>query len=345
MLAQVRPWNWVFRAWQGWRAGFLDYSSQWSVEPDLVQGIMNDNLDIEHLIEELDHICLAGPSLQSIGQDIGGLLARAEKVRAEVEWFVQHVAERVAARDAQLMWGSVLRVPKSVEITFITTNYDRAIELAANGERISLTDGFEPFAEGETVQWIGFQENRRGPLLVKLHGSTDWYTDDQTDKPRKLRHPMPLFGGAELSLSEGRKLRSALILPSREKLLTKSPYPWLLQTFLNAADCCDLALFVGSSLRDGHIREAARTIARRTPVFIINPNSGVPDIESTTVISQCASTFLMSTLPNALLTSEPLAVLQQVSNANNPATQDMLLVVRDLLDTKAETSKKVPCSR
>ena len=29
-----------------------------------------------------------------------------------------------------------LRATKSVEITFVTTNYDRSIELAANGEKI-----------------------------------------------------------------------------------------------------------------------------------------------------------------------------------------------------------------
>ena len=100
---------------------FLDHCRQWKLEPDLVERIMGSNLDVEHLIEELDRICSAGSSLRSIGQDTAGLES-SEKVRAEVEWFVQHAAERVAAREAQLMWGSVLRASEHVDITFVTTN-------------------------------------------------------------------------------------------------------------------------------------------------------------------------------------------------------------------------------
>ena len=148
---------------------------------------------MEHLIEELDRICQARTSLEAIKWDAVGLEC-VDKVRAEVEWFVQHAAERVTARDAQLMWGSVLRVTKSVEITFVTTNYDRAIELAANGEKISLDDGFQSFDQGETAPWIGFDQDKEHPVLVKLHGSTDWYADSQSGRPTKLRHPMPLFG-------------------------------------------------------------------------------------------------------------------------------------------------------
>ena len=93
---------------------------------------MGSNLDVEYLIEALDHICVAGPSLRSIEHDTSGL-ETAEKVRAEVEWFVQHVAERVTAEDARLMWGSVLQAIKieKVTITFVTTNYDRAIRVGS----------------------------------------------------------------------------------------------------------------------------------------------------------------------------------------------------------------------
>ena len=318
---------------------FLAHSRQWSVEPDLVKQIMGDALDVEHLIEELDRICVAVPSLKKIGHDTVGL-ERAEKVRAEVEWFVQHAAERVAAREAQLIWGPLLQVPKPVEITFVTTNYDRAIELAANAEGICLDDGFGLFAERETVQWTGFGQDKGRLVLVKLHGSTDWYADGQTGIPTKLRHPMPLFGRSVLRLFEGPELGSALVLPSREKMLTKAPYPRLSQTFLNISDCCDLALFVGSSLRDEHIREAARSIAARAPVFIINPDCDGREVEGATVISQYASTFLVSTLPNALLTSDPSAVLRDASGPGAAVTQGVLSAVRDLMDTSVETIRR-----
>ena len=318
---------------------FADYSSQWSVEPDLVRRIMKNNLDVEHLIEELDRICGADSSLKRIGHDIVDL-ERAGKVRAEVEWFVQHAAERIAARDAQLIWGSVLQVPGSVDVTFVTTNYDRAIELAANGEGICLDDGFGSFGEGETAHWIGFQGNGRRPMLIKLHGSTDWYADAQTGEPTKLRHPMALFGGSRLSLFEGREFSSALVLPSREKMLSKSPYPRLSQTFHNAADSCDFAVFVGSSLRDEPIREAARSIAARTSVFIVNPDGDDREIEGATAISQYASTFLASTLPNALLKRDPMTVLQQPIDSSAVTTGGILPALRDVLDTSVEVSRR-----
>ena len=311
---------------------FLAHSRQWSVEPGMAERIMGNVLDVEHLIEELDRICLARPSLQAIGQETIGL-DPADKIRAEVEWFVQHSAERVAARDAQLMWGSVLRATESVEITFVTTNYDRAIELAANDEHIRLDDGFQSFAQSETASWIGVEGNRGNPALVKLHGSTDWYTDSDTGNPTKLRHPMPLFGRSVLRLANGQELGSALVLPSREKLLTKAPYPRLSQAFLNAADSCDLAVFVGSSLRDDLIREAARSVAARTSVFIVNPKGDSHQVEGAMAIAQHASTFLVSTLPNALLTTDPVTALRDAGHTAHAKAGGILSAVRQLLDT------------
>ena len=318
---------------------FLDHSHQWSVEPDLVNRIMGKELDVEHLIEGLDHICQARTSLEAIEWATIGL-EPVDKVRAEVEWFVQHAAERVAARDAQLMWGSVLRATESVEITFVTTNYDRAIELAANGEKIHLSDGFRSFDQGETAPWIGFEQDEERPMLVKLHGSTDWYADSQAGSPTKLRHPMPLFGRSALLLADGQQLGSALVLPSREKLLTRPPYPRLSQAFLNAADCCDLAVFVGSSLRDDHIREAARSVASRAPVFIVNPKGDGQGVEAAVVIAQHASTFLVSTLPNALLTTDPKSALRDAGQTVPARIGGALSAVRQLLNTSAETGHR-----
>ena len=151
-------------------------------------------------------------------------------------------------------------------------------ELAANRENILLDDGFAPFTEGETVPWNGFEPHAERPRLVKLHGSTDWFADKKTGFPNKLRHPMPLFGRSVLQI-EGQELDSGLVLPSREKRLTSSPYPRLSQTFLNEADCCDLVVVVGSSLRDKHIQEAVRSIVKRAPVFIVNPDGDNREVE------------------------------------------------------------------
>lgn len=313
---------------------FLDHVKQWDIEPDLVQKIMEGSLDVEHLIEALDRICTARPSLETIGQDTVPL-ERVNKIRAEVEWFVQHAAERVVGKDAQLMWGSVLRATTSVDLTLVTTNYDRAIELASNAEQVRLDDGFGQFDQGETATWVGFDPKASHLRLVKLHGSTDWYAEGQLASPTKLRHPMPLFGRAALHLASGQKLGSALVLPSREKLLTHDPYPRLSQTFLNAADSCDMAIFVGSSLRDHHIRSAAKTTSNRVPVFIVNPDGDVYGIDNAHPFKQFASTFLIATLPNALMSPNPIAALEASVIVKSNEDKGILVPLRQALDTDA----------
>jgi len=291
---------------------FRDHAKQWNVEPELVQTLMGSSLDVEYLIEALDRICTARSSLDAIGQPVAAL-DKVDKIRAEVEWFVQHVAERVVAKDARLMWGAVLRAAASMDLTLVTTNYDRAIELAANAEGIELDDGFGAFDQDEIALWRGFDPNGGDPLLIKLHGSTDWYAKLDSGSPVKLRHPMPLFGRARLRVAETVELGSALVLPSREKLLTHSPYPRLSQAFLNAADSCELAIVVGSSLRDLHIRGATESMARRIPVFLVNPSGNTYELAGVRAIRQCASTFLIATLPLALAKPDVERALEAIS--------------------------------
>lgn len=290
---------------------FLDHVRQWDVEADLVERLMGDSRDVEHLIEALDQISTARPHLAMMEYALDSL-DRVDRIRAEIEWFIQHAAERVVPRDARLMWGTVLRAAASVDLTLVTTNYDRAIELAANAEEVQVDDGFGTWSERETASWVGFNREGNRPLLVKIHGSTDWYAAGAKGAAIKLRHPMPLFGRASLRLRDGLELSSALVLPSREKLLTHNPYPRLSQAFLNAADHCDVAVIVGSSLRDHHVRGVVESMASRVPVFLVNPAGDAYGIELGTVITQCASTFLISTLPNALLSADPISTLRSV---------------------------------
>ena len=324
----------------GLASDFVEHSRQWTVQPDLVKRLMGEILDVECLIEKVDRICDAREPLETIDEDVIDF-ERAYSIRAEVEWFVQHAAERVATSDAVVMWGSVLRAARGVGITIVTTNYDRAIEMAANGESVSLDDGFSIFEQRETAPWRGFGCDRSRTSLVKLHGSTDWYSDHESGQPTKLRHPMPLFGRSVLHLSDGKALSSAIVLPSREKLLTRPPYLRLSQAFLNAADACDLAVFVGSSLRDDHVRDAARSVARRgAPVFIVNPDGDNLGVERSIGIAQHASLFLVSTLPNALQSAAPADVLQRAGRSSGAASKGILAATIELLDKSATREQR-----
>lgn len=315
---------------------FVEHTRQWDVEPDLVKKILGQTPDIEHLIEELDHICSAKGSLKSIGE-VSLEFGRFDKVRAEVEWFIQHAAERILPREAALIWAGVLRAAHAHQLTIVTTNYDRAIELAANSEGTRLNDGFGMFGDREIARWVGFSEREASITLVKLHGSTDWYAEAETGSPIKLRHPMPLFGRAMLQLPDNSRLGSALILPSREKLLTREPYPRLSQTFLNAADSCELAVIVGSSLRDPHLRGAAHAVASRVPTFVVNPVGSSQAIEHSRPIALTASAFLIGILPAALATPDPCKWLTERGSKANGGEISVLEALKVALDPSVET--------
>ena len=229
---------------------FVAHIRRWEQESEIAKRIMRDNADLEYLIEQLDAICGAKDSIEVIWQGVD--LGHAQRVRAEVEWFVQHCAERITSNDAWLMWSAVLHAAQRHDITIATTNYDRAIELAANADAIRVDDGFDGGEGVGGAKWRGLMDDSVLTKLLKLHGSTDWYTNHKTGTPTKLRHPMPLFGGGELHFEDS-VLGSSLVLPSRYKVLHKPPYTRLLQAFLNAADSCEVGVvcwvIIGRSTR------------------------------------------------------------------------------------------------
>lgn len=318
-------------AMAGMASEFMAHAEQWDVQPEMVKRLMGGVLDVEQIIESVDRLCAAKGPITTIGSDLASIAA-AEQIRSELEWFVQHVAERIAAPDASLMWGGVLRASERHTMTFVTTNYDRAIELAANADNIRMSDGFESLSSGEAAKWKGFspQVDRR---LIKLHGSTDWYWDRHTDTPVKLRHPMPLFGRGTLRLADEMELGASLVLPSREKVLTRDPYPRLHQAFLNAVDSCEGAVFVGSSMRDPHIRSAAKdlTITGR-PVIVVNRRGSSLGVDGALALAETASQFLISTLPTALRESNPftsMAVSRRDGALGGPPLLETLRVTFD----------------
>ena len=100
-------------------------------------------------------------------------------------------------------------------------------------------------------------------------------------------------------------------------------------------------MFVGSSLRDSHIRRAAQDIVSRdAPVFIVNPQGDNLQVKGAVAIAQHASTFLVSTLPNALRTTDPVTVLQDTGLTPRTEAGGILSAVRQLLDPGAEPEQR-----
>lgn len=323
---------------------FLEHVRQDDVHPGIVDRLMGSDRDLERLIEKVDQICDARDSLDSLDVDMSAVGTQMATIRREVEWFVQHVAERITARDAHLMWGPSLRCTNAHQIVFVTTNYDRAIEVAANAEGVSLDDGFVKTADGEASRWTGFAPDGSRVRLIKLHGSTNWYRDRPTERAFKLRHPMPLFADGTLIFGN-RTLGAALVLPSREKILTREPYPRLSHAFLSFGDSAKLVVFVGSSLRDPHIRKAAEAWAEKKPVFVVNPDLEFGAVGKAKVLLETASEFLISTLPNALEASDPVASLGRRCRRDGGTLiasrrDGILQIVRNALDGRIATGSR-----
>lgn len=286
--------------------------------------------DMEHAIDVIDRLEGGYAARLQMGEppDEAGI-APYRTIRHEAEWFVQHSCEQIRSEAAITMWSPILRASRDVSLTIASTNYDRAVEIAAARLSLTIDDGFEEFDGQEVSSWRGFS-NEDSLKLLKLHGSTDWYRGSG-GQIIKLRHPMPLFGGLTVGgidrLREG--VKSALILPSREKVITLPPFPELAAEFRQRAKEADIAIFIGSSLRDPHMRDVCVFCARLRPTFVVS-RSGHFEVgivpEGAKVITQSAGRFLVSTLPIFLREQNLGLLIDQVSGVG-PDEEDVLASV------------------
>ena len=228
-----------------------------------------------------------------------------------------------------------------------TTNYDRAIEIACNSNRVEYDDGFHDFSETEIAKWKGIEtEQKEKVKLLKVHGSTDWYLGED-DSVYKLRHPMPLYGNLALSYTSDAsrpmpKMRSAMILPTREKRVTQPPYPDLTTDFRNISREVEVAIFVGTSLRDPDLRDICRQSAIRIPTFLvsIDPPSNGPINSSLSTIRETASMFLTSTLPKFLRCADVRYLKDSVERtAKNASTPSVLTSLARALQRGGEVDE------
>ncbi|MCY4304738.1 MAG: SIR2 family protein [Aestuariivita sp.] len=300
---------------RGMARRFLLHCRRSRTRDKLVQKLVDLNgEDLEALVESLDSLSRADDIVKGLGGH-ADYLPEAAVARDEVEWFIRNEASHARDQEATLMWGATISAGRSHNLTLATTNYDCAIEIATKDLDLEIRDGFEQLSEGKFKKWKSVPTNEdNGVRLLKLHGSIDWYSPKNADELVKLRNLAILHKNHNLTLSSDETgeidLYSAIILPSREKRLNSFPYLELYQAFSNEADQCDIAIFIGSSLRDKHILLAAKkTISRDIPTFIVSYD-GKTTVKGAIPIRQHASTFLISTLPNALAEKNPSKTIE-----------------------------------
>ena len=300
--------------------------------------------DMEGLIENVESLERGQQSQSILGFGANDILLRTTRaMRWEAEWFVQHVCERLRAIDAKTMWGATLRQRRDHDLCIATTNYDRSIEIACTAWEVPFEDGFEALADDEVAPWQGLVGVLDGRVrLLKIHGSTDWYRGDD-GRVYKLRHPMPLYGNLTLSLvNEGeeltRRMTSSLILPTREKRTTLPPYPDLITDFRNFARETEIAIFVGTSLRDPDLHDVCvQCMERGIPTYIVTVDENMDVPLNVKKIVETASGFLTSTLPTFLACGDT-QLLDACSDGSRRGvgTRSVLRTLVDALDSGNE---------
>ena len=275
--------------------------------------------DMENLIEDVESLERGQQKQRDLKFETDDKLLRTTRaMRWEAEWFVQHACERLREVNAKTMWATTLRRIGHHELCVATTNYDRSIEIACGFCDLRFDDGFEALSDVEVARWKGLSGACDGSLrLLKIHGSTDWYRGDD-GSVYKLRHPMPLYGNLALSfvdqeVSFDPKMTSSMILPTREKRTTQPPYPDLITDFRTFARETELAIFVGTSLRDPDLYDVCSQCAQRgIPTYLVTVDAHleVPQVKR---IIETASGFLTSTLPRFLAVGD-LGFLDACSN-------------------------------
>lgn len=301
---------------------FWSYLSRTTLTEDQIE-LLRDDLtdstkDMEAIIEDSQRIVQAGETTDRYSDKIRGPghTALFKKLLYEAEWFVQNACRRVDIMSAELLWGPTLEALSEHELELATSNYDRAIEIAADNVGIGLEDGFSGFDDDETADWIGFEDSEE-PSLYKMHGSLDWFRTD--DEIVKLRHPLSLFGDLEVNVSGSEQLRNCLILPSMEKQKNESPFTNIDREMQFAANDADLAIFLGTSLRDPDLKDLVAHCTQSIPTFVVSPEeqSGMSDIHH---IRATASEFLISIVPAAVASGNIDIALNEASEDQSKPT-------------------------
>ena len=291
--------------------------------------------DMEHAIDVIDRVEGGYRARIDLGEAPDETeIAPYLTIREEAEWFVQHCCEQIRSEAAIRMWSPTLRGTANIELTIATTNYDRAVEISAARLSMSLEDGFDDFVGNELTKWRGLKDGETTRLL-KLHGSTDWYRTERGEV-FKVRHPMPLFGQLKISALRfiEQPLHSALVLPSREKVITLSPFPDIAAEFRHEAKMADAVIFLGSSLRDPHLQSVAVTCAATKPTYIVSRTGkfeeGVVPSRAV-VVKQGAGRFLISTFPKFMMDRDEAILLRASEKelADTSNVLDMLVAACD----------------
>lgn len=134
-----------------------------------------------------------------------------------------------------------------------TLNYDLAFEYSCDKLNIDFNNGFSGFVN-RIFDGKGLGNNLNLPSIVKLHGSLNWYVDDNN---YDIKEAQPIFKNGRIMQSND----SYLIYPTSNKFMDSQNYPFseLLRNFLNTICNKKNVLFIiGYKYEDTHVNDILR---------------------------------------------------------------------------------------
>jgi hypothetical protein len=151
------------------------------------------------------------------------------------------------SKDVSYLEPLVRRGNLSSGLTIATLNYDRSIELAAEGFGVPIETGIDRWIAGR--RWD--LSLPQGIRLLKLHGSIDWVwkvvETAEGHLPRRI-----------VVTSHEAGARPAVIFGQRGKLRAEGPFLSLLAEFESQLSGAGQLLVIGYSFRDDHVNEIIR---------------------------------------------------------------------------------------
>jgi hypothetical protein len=162
-----------------------------------------------------------------------------------------------------------------------TLNYDRTIEMAAQGYGVQVDTGLERWTPGLPLT---FASMRGRVNLIKPHGSIDWERRASSSRDRLEGYPLVRFSyrtGAESKLHPdwGERTSPLIVIGDREKLATDGPTLTLLRAFEESLHRASHLLVVGYSFSDEHVNTVIRNWMNADPrrsVTILDPGWSNP---------------------------------------------------------------------
>ncbi|MHB8422276.1 MAG: SIR2 family protein [Leptospirales bacterium] len=228
--------------------------------------------DLEVLIQHLEQVRAIRPGLDILGQSAGEIvdhLALADELRGYLDMFLIETCEKFDHAKVKAKLSRFVTFAHTRDAYIFTTNYDRLIEVAATSINLPYSDGFEPASSHPESRWNG--EFSRGVRLVKLHGSVNWYEEEDSQNLFRLERGYSL-PSHEYRLTHGKRaLRPLMIIPTLEKVMLKQPYAGLLTQFSDALKEIDIFVVIGNSLRDDHLRNTVVARSLSLNIVLVNP--------------------------------------------------------------------------